>query len=449
MVRGVIGKFGFAAALTLAACSEPQEQSGLDPNFRLSPTACDPNVFNSLIAGYFPSSQQNGIVSLKNELLSLPTTDPVRRAKGYQIMDSIGKWSRNGGTTLSASALLAGSNLTKALIKCTYSAGVATEFPGFPDSVLYSFDKALNAPAGGAYYVRPEAIGTTASPAIGQSADEEVGNLSGIAPPSGSNWESILTEKVLIYGWPEPAGAFEWALIRPNAIFSPPARVALCTAETVDLNTIMQESNIGFLAWAGNGSDICGAAQPLTMQSGWGLRGLAFRLARFGKGLVTPQPLYAAMYESGGTGTAKTLKSKLSFGDVDGIKLKLLSGPRAVERVGVSFPVQVFAFTVQGTDTVGVNNICVLVTGFANNGQTATLSGDPENNCDSPSSKQLARVTETTTILTKPKAGYVTFGVTVASPGGMNLGLEAVPSETDNLSTPVTGTSTGKFNVKP
>jgi hypothetical protein len=459
MVRSVIGSLGVATVLILAGCSEPQEQSELDPSFKMvSPTACDPNVFNSLIAGYFPSGQQNGIVGLKNQLLSLPTTDPARRALGYQIMDSIGQWSRNPTTTLSASALLSGSNLTKALIKCTYDASVKAEFPGFPDSVLYSFDRALNAPAGGAYYVRPE-LGTSATPAIGKAAGGS-GNLSGIAPPLNSDWGSILGEKVLIYGWPEPFGAspagesFEWALIRPNASFSPPARVALCTG-FVPENTIVQESNIGFLAWAGNGADICSASQALTMESGWGLRGLAFRLARLGKELVTPQPLYASLLTSGGTGTAKTLKSKLSLGEVDGIKLKLISGPAAVERVNQQFTVQVFAFTVQGTasnpDTVGVNNVCVLLTGLNNNGQTSTLTGNPANNCDvAPSSnKQLARVTETTTILSKPKAGYVTFGVAVGSAGAMIIKVEELSSESDNLATTVTGTSTAKFNVKP
>jgi hypothetical protein len=318
--------------------------------------------------------------------------------------------------------------------------------------VLYSFDRALNAPAGGAYYVRPEASGATATPAIGKAAGSQ-GNISGIAPPLNSNWGSILGEKALIYGWPEPFGStsgesFEWALIRPNATFNTPARVALC-AGFVGENTIVHESNIGFLAWAGNGEDICSAPQSLTMESGWGLRGLAFRLGRLGKGLVTPQPLYAAMVTSGGTGTAKTLKSRLSFGDVDGIKLKLISGPSAVERVNQQFTIQVFAFTVQGTDSVGVNNICVLLTGFNNNGQTATLTGNPANNCDSPSAKQLARVTETATILGKPKAGYVTFGVTVGSAGAMTISIQSAPNEPDNLATTVTGTSTAKFNVKP
>jgi hypothetical protein len=460
MVRGVIGKVGLATVVVLAACSEPQEQSGLDPSFKVvSATACDPNVFNSLIAGYFPSGQQNGIVGLKNQLLALPTTDPARLALGYEIMDSIGKWSRNGLTTLSASALLSGSNLTKALIKCTYNAGDKTEFPGFPDSVLYSFDKALNAPAGGAYYVRPQDSGDDTTSAVGRSTGS-LGNLSGIAPPIQEDgltpfklsWGTILTERVLIYGWPEPGDAFEWALIRPNTIFSPPARVALCTG-TVPENTIVEESNIGFLAWAGNAVDICSAAQSLTMESGWGLRGLAFRLARLGKELVTPQPLHASLATSGGTGTVRTLKSKLSFGEVEGIKLKLISGPRAVERVGQQFPIQVFAFTVRGTpldpDTVGINNICVLLTGFANNGQTSTLTGNPANNCDSPSSKQLARVTETTDILGKPKAGYVTFGVTVGSAGAMIISVQSAPNEPDNLDQTVTGTSTAKFNVKP
>jgi hypothetical protein len=448
MVRGVIVKLGLATAVVLAACSEPQEQSGNTPDFKVvpPPTACNPDEFNAHIVGYFPGSQQNSIKALKDAMLA--ASGPTRLAKGYEIMDSIGLWSRNVSTTLSASALAAGSSLTKAVIKCIYTASNTTDFPGFPDSVLYSFDLALNAPEGGAYFVRPQADPSTTGAVVGKTAS--AGNLSGIAPPNGSSWGDILDEKTLIYGWPETTDVFEWALIRPNAIFDPLAVVAICSASAVPTNTLLQESNIGFLTWAGYGSSICTANPTTTMlESGWGLGGLASRLARWGTRLVVPQPLYAAVLLSGGTGTAKTLKSKLSLGAVDGITLAIVAGPDPVEHKNVAFDVQVFASTLDGTESVGVNNVCVRVTAFNQNGVPVVLSGPRA--CGTTNNKQLTALTETTTIGGKPKAGYVTLSVTVPTTGSLKLAIDAVEivNVDDNLQTTVTGTSTGRFNVKP
>jgi hypothetical protein len=450
MIRGFIGTLGLAVVLVVTGCSEPQEQSGNTPDLKVAPpsTACNPDEFNGHIVGYFPGGLQNSIKALKDAMLNTPASDPARRALGYEIMDSIGRWSRNG-TTLSATALAAGSSLTKAVIKCIYTASVTAEFPGFPDAVLYSFDRALNAPAGGAYFVRPQADPTTDSAVVGKTALE--GTLSGIEPPEGSSWGDILGERTLIYGWLETTDVFEWALIRPNATFDPAAIVAICSASAVPTNTLVEESNIGFLTWAGYGNTICGATQSTTMlESGWGLGGLASRLARWGTGLVTPRPLYAAMTSTvGGTGTVRTLKSRLSLGEVDGIKLSLVSGPKPVEHKNVAFDVQVFAFTLVGTDSVGVNNICTRVTAFNQNGQPVVLQGPKA--CGATNNNQLAALTETTDIGGKPKAGYVTLTVTVPTTGALKLAIDAVPIDNvdDNLETTVTGTSTGRFNVKP
>ena len=70
MVRGVIGTLGLATVLVLAGCSEPQEQSGNTPDFKVvvPPTACNPDEFNAHIVGYFPGSQQNSIKALKDAI---------------------------------------------------------------------------------------------------------------------------------------------------------------------------------------------------------------------------------------------------------------------------------------------------------------------------------------------------------------------------------------------
>jgi hypothetical protein len=322
-----------------------------------------------------------------------------------------------------------------------------TAFPGFPDSSLYEFHKALNAPAGGAYYVRPEAVASS-SPAIGSlSGTTATGNLSGVAPPIGSTWGDLLDEKILIYGWPvvtDPENpldnSFEWALIRPNAIFDPGAVIALCVGEIVPPNTVVEESNMGFLSWEGTGGYICGISRPLTMrESGWGPRALARRLAS----LITPQPAFATVALAGGTGTAKTLKSEISFEPVDGaVTLSVSIKPKPVERKNVEFTIQILA-TLDGK---GANGICVTLTGFSNNGQIAQLLGD--SNCDVPGPKQLARETETTFVDGTPKAGYATFLVTIPSPGAMSISVTG-GNEDNNLDLGITGTSIAKFNVKP
>jgi hypothetical protein len=97
-----------------------------------------------------------------------------------------------------------------------------------------------------------------------------------------------------------------------------------------------------------------------------------------------------------------------------------------------------------------VNGLCVLAQGFANNGGPAELQGP--SNCDNPGPKQLAQLTETIFLgpgNSNPEAGYATFHVTIPSPGGMNIAFSAFASEDDNLDVTVTGTSTGKFNIKP
>jgi hypothetical protein len=440
------------ALVVLAACSDQSKEAPTGPQFKPgggSSTSCDFNSLQSLIVGYFPNAQQSGISGLKNSMAS-EADAAARRALGYQIMDSIGKTSRT--VSLSSSALTAGTNLTKGLIKCMFDASITSEFPGFPDSSLYSFDLALNAPAGGAYYVRRKTSGT--SPVLSvQTTVFPQNTLSGVAPPLGSTWDDVLDETALIYGWFIPASnEFEWATIRPNVIFDPEAVIALCVGNVPE-NTLVFESNIGFLAWQGDGGDICGATYTpaLTMlESGWGPGSLARRATHWGRRLLLPEPAFAAALALGGTGTAKTLKSKLKLDAVSGaITLAVDIPPGGVEKDSVEFTVRVRATDSEGA---GVNGLCVVGEGFANNGGPAELQGP--SNCDTPGPKRLAQLTETVFLgpgNSNPEAGYATFHITIPSPGGINIAFSGFdsPEVDDNLSAPVTGTSTGKFNIKP
>ncbi len=427
--------------LVLVACNEPQGDPATGPDLGKggntsavkpgsgSSTVCDFQAVHSAVVAYFEGQQQSDIDGLVSDMEDAPNLAAARTI-GYQIMDAIGARSRSA--TLTASELLAGENLTKGLIKCSYDLDpfdlvAAYEFPNFPDGDVYDFAKALDAPNGGAYFVRrPTDDNGTA--VLGQ-----IGGItkSGIAPPPLVNWSAILDEEVLIHGWPvgidDPSGwdgSYEWALIRPNTIFDPEGVIALCVPEGAT-NVLIEESNIGYLAWGGDGEYIC-------------------------NGTIT--------------GTYKTLKSLLSPApfnqETDAINLAVPIGPGKTQKANVEFTILVSA-KIGG---VGTNSVCALLSGFNNTGQVATLLG--ESNCDSPGFKQLARKTETTFLdfvdgkpvpctpssanqNCKPVAGYATFKVTIPSPGAMSMTVTGVQTVGNNLTLTITPASIPRFNVKP
>jgi hypothetical protein len=366
---------------------------------------------------------------------------------GYQIMDSIGLRSRT--TSLTSTELTAGANLTRGLIQCMFDAGNATEFPGYPDADVYDFERALDAATGGVYYVR-RATQTDAAPVLSVQAGPPQNTLSGVAPQQGSTWSDVLNETALFYGWPIPeTNEFEWATIRPTVVFDTPAVIALCVGNVPE-NTLVHESNIGFLGWQGTGEFICGATPSVTMlESGWGPRALARRLARWGSDALLPEPAYAAaLLTVGGTGGAKTLRSKLKLDGVTGeITLTLDIPPRPTEKRNVEFTIRVRAADADG---IGVNGQCVLASGFNNNGNPATLNGVSNCATGTLTSKQMARLTETAFLSPgNPEAGYATFRITVPSSGAMIITFSGVNETDDNLTKTINGTTTSKFNVKP
>lgn len=436
--------------LGLIACSEPQGDPATGPELDKgsstasvkpggSPTDCDFASLHGFIVAYFPGPQQNDMDAFVTSMEG--TSDLAsRRVFAYQLMDAIGVRSR--AVSLSESELLAGENLTKGLIKCSYDAANTFEFPNFPDGAVYDFRKALNAADRGAYFVKRP----TDNDSLPVLAKVGGTTYSGIAPPlddndtptnpdddTSLNWSGILTESVLIYGWPEqdPAGSQEWAVIRPNAIFNPEAVIALCAVTTL-VNQVIFETNIGYLAHGGDGKYIC-------------------------DGTVT--------------GTGKTLRSKLSPAPLDAnehvIVLGVALGPGRTQKANVEFTILVSA----KIDGVGTNAVCALLSGFNNSGQTAQLLG--ESNCGSPGFKQLARKTETTFLELnsngvpvtgrpipctpsstntncKPYAGYAVFKVTIPSPGAMSMTVTGVQTTANNnLTLAITPTSIPKFNVRP
>jgi hypothetical protein len=452
-----------AVALALAACSDQPQESSPDPQFKPgdggSSTSCDFASLQGFIIGYFPGPQQSGIFSIRDDFVS-ETNSLTQVALGYQIMDSIGKTSRTA--SLSSSALTAGEDLTKGLIKCMFDASIEDSFPGFPVADVYDFERALDAAAGGAYYVRRETQSDAAPVFSVQSPITAQSILSGVAPPSGSDWTDVLNETALVYGWFIPGtetepDEFEWATIRPTVVFDTEAVIALCVGNVPE-NTLVNESNIGFLAWQGTGGFICNPNPPydptLTLlESGWGPRALARRFTRWGSSALLPEPAFAAaVLATGGTGSAKTLRSKLKLGPVAAGALTLVSPPDIppdpVERRGVEFIVRVRVTDAAG---VGVNGQCVLATGFNNSGQTSTLNGESNCAAGTLTDKQMARLTETAFVTPgNPEAGYATFRITIPSSGAMIITFSGVNEDGDNLDKVINNSvTTNKFNVKP
>jgi hypothetical protein len=431
--------------LGLIACSEPQGDPATGPELDKgistasakpgpSPTDCDFGSLHGFIVAYFPGPQQKDMDALVSSMEGTSNL-ASRRVFAYQLMDAIGVRSR--AVSLSESELLAGENLTKGLIKCSYDAANTFEFPNFPDGPIYDFRKALNAAAGGAYFVKGETADSL--PVLARVGGGSV--YSGMAPPldlsvepdTSFNWDGILSESVLIFGWVEsnPAGSYEWAVIRPNATFDPEVVIALCEVQSLQ-NQVIFESNMGYLAYGGDGQYIC-------------------------NGTVT--------------GTGKTLRSKLSPAPLDPnddtIVLGVPLGPGKTQKANVEFTILVSA----KIDGVPTNAVCALLSGFNNSGQSAVLLG--QSNCGSPAFKQLARKTETTFLELnsngvpvagspipctpsststncKPYAGYAVFKVTIPSPGAMSMTVTGVQTTANNnLTLAITPTSIAKFNVKP
>ena len=93
-----------------------------------------------------------------------------------------------------------------------------------------------------------------------------------------------------------------------------------------------------------------------------------------------------------------------------------------------------------------MNGACVTFTGSNNNGVPTALvpGGSTPNNCDTPSSTKLARVT---TSNSGGAAGYVTFIYFVTKSGGL-VGTAAL-DEIIGRDQPVSNTVVAKQNVKP
>lgn len=422
------------AVVVASACNEQEQPDGVTgPRFKPDPppssSECSPNSLNNLISGYFPGGYNSTIGSLKDDMLDAATGSASRDA-GFAILDSIGSVSRNPAFTVDP---VAGSDLTKGIIKCMFTAGDFS--PSFPTDPIYNFAPALSHASGGGYYVRGGTTGGTGT-VVGAlvAPGPDITVLSGIAPPPSETWTSILADsnaasegRVLIYGYPvldengvilDPL-VYEWATIPPAAEFSPGALVAVCDGIN-DSTAMVFESNIGVLHYS-DGDPICEADISLVLrQTGWGPRALAARLAR----LLMPSTLQAAVLaKSGSGGTVTTVKSKFNTELVETVTLEFDPGqpPRTMLIREMPYTVRVRATTSVDGDEEGVNGTCVYLTGANNNGINTALDGNHE--CDNEPPGAVSAITRTIELTAGDGgvAGYAEFELTVTKTGGLNI----------------------------
>jgi hypothetical protein len=455
-MRGrLLSQVAVAAVCALAACSEPEQKTATGPEFVPStpppPNACDFSLVRSLITSYFSSPLQLQARTLEQQMEDAVDFDTVAVNRGFSIMSLIGQASRQG--TPSATA---GSNLTKALMRCMFDLTVepnkTTNFPNFP--AAYDFTAALTKANGGAYYVRGGAqdVPDTVVATAGTSPDN---NISAVGVAGSGTWTGILQGNILSVGRALIYGsvfslatsttplAYDWKLMPPNTTFASPfAVVSVCDGNTVD-NAVVNESSAGFLPFV-SGNSLCERTQSLAMiESGWGPSALMRRAAHWSAQLLTPEALMAAaLTKTGSGGTTSGFKSTFKTNTLTvapTVKFKSNEPPAKV-KLNTAFPITV---TVTAPDdknvATAVQNACVYVTGANNNGFPTHLTGSTDDRCvDPPATDALSAVTGT--------GGVASLTAMVDKNGGMVL--TATVKVIGRPSIPV-GTATAKTNVGP
>jgi hypothetical protein len=323
------------------------------------------------------------------------------------------------------------------------------------------FTAALANVTGGAYYVRGG--GTGGVDGSGRSATVlgridppggVDGNLSGIAPSSGS-WTTMLSGstasegRALIYGYPVTLDPllFEWASVPSALTFSPSAVVSVCDNDGSG-SAMVHEEAVGVLAYVNTG--ICDTpTQSVTMiEPGWGPKALADRLGRVLVSALAPEPLQATAVRTGSTGTTTTLpKSKFGKQSVTTLTLDWQHKPPANingTAPGTTNPVSV-TVSASGSAIAGA---CAYLTGANNNGTptliTTTQPQDPACN-NPPRGNQAAHGVQVQAIPGNTAASLADFGlVGVTKTGGILFTVTI-----DVLGRDGAGSIFTKSNVRP
>jgi hypothetical protein len=307
-----------AVAVVGLACADrpdgPAAPAG--PEFRRQARGqvCDFTVVNRAATKYFSQPTLNQARELIRQMQDAGQQTETARERGFDVMALIENQLLLGGGSLGSPAT--GSDLVKGLILCMFDPESGPEhFPANFTSL--SFAVSLDPVQAGAFGVR------------GGANDNEGAVLargdvprSGVGPLSSSSWSAILSERILIYGFPVSLVAYDWSSVRPGAagrpgapgtlFASPGVVVGLCE---VGSNLLVRETSVGLLVYEDAHfltDPSCSAGTSSIGWSGAGLFAAMQPIARFAAALVTPRPLFAAVNPGGVGGLAGGLRSEFS-----------------------------------------------------------------------------------------------------------------------------------------
>ena len=388
----------------IAACSDQGQAPPTAPEFKVTPDplACDFGQVKNLVNSYFsPPNQATGQLAsgYESSMESAGAQQPGAISNGFAIMDLVGRVSRSS----SPASATVGSKLSIALTKCMFDAHAAVykdlaDGDGI-DSVR--FDLALNHTGGGVYYVVGDGYDISTTQSVPNVLNGKVGNtkLSAAAPGPTTvtsplvftlgNWTDLLDttanafegRRALVYAYPvsqTPTIVYEWATIDPLTEFRPYALVSICD-NSPDPTQMVLEAGVGALAFSA--ANLCGLPD--------------------------------------GTGTAGSFRSHFNSDPVSGIHIEWITPPPAKMKVGKAYPAIARATFSHNGVLTGVNGSCLLLSASNNNGQPLALTGT--NECDSPSTTQLAALTKTDPATNL--AGYAKYSVTATKSGGLTFTL--------------------------
>jgi hypothetical protein len=408
MMRRFWPLLALGGVLAVAGCSNDKEQNPTAPELKVVPApypGCDFNTVKNLINSYFTSPNQQTAQGYES-VMDTASNSLVRREYGFKIIDLIGQVSRSS----SPGSTTTGSSLTKAVTKCMFdtSQPAYTSLANGAGIDGVAFDKALSPTTGGVYYVVgagydittadfPNVLKGTVGGTYSGNGNYKVSGgtrksavgpavLSGTTYVLGNSWTTNLSGntyeggRALVYGYQTSTGtdplAYEWATIDPLTTFEPYALVSIC--EGTNTTLMVHETGVGVLAFSA--ADLCD---------------------------VVNYP--------DATGTATGFRSKFSNASVASVHLEWITPPPAKMKVDKPYTAIARATTLVNGVTTGVNGACLILSASNNNGQPLTLTGT--NECDGPSSTQLAALTKSDPATNQ--AGYATYSVTVTKSGGV------------------------------
>jgi len=295
MDRRLVFGLALAAGLAVAGCTEqPQEQSPQGPSLAVNSTnICAPNVFNSLISGYFSSPQQQLVKGYKDAMIgALATSDSgTARTNGFNVLREIALAAKGVPQPSAAT----GSELTVEVLKCIFDITDTEVIDPQPEADFFTDE--LDHAAGGLYEIR-NGSGDPVDPVQADTGSANV-VIAVAAPPPPQTWGGILgDQRVLFYGEPGPtAGSYELSVVPASASFDPPLVVTTCVEDGGDFSQMLTESNVGVLAFIEAG-DLCPAPSSASL-GGRGAFALFRRLANLGRDLLVPAPAAATVVSPG------------------------------------------------------------------------------------------------------------------------------------------------------